>query len=147
MYLYCVLAFTVFLCAVFFCVVSLMHIYFYLFCLYFFIIIYDRYVTSYSIWRLDTIRHSLLYLFVPERGDVHVTLFMVSLNIESSFKLFIIIGPYVHSCSLFLYCLVSSGLVTLATVHGGRKVVLILSVWCGGAGDCRGLLQWVCDTV
>jgi len=114
MYLYCVLAFTVFLCAVFFCVVSLMHIYFYLFCLYFFIIIYDRYVTSYSIWRLDTIRHSLLYLFVPERGDVHVTLFMVSLNIESSFKLFIIIGPYVHSCSLFLYCLVSSGLVTLA---------------------------------
>jgi len=52
------------------------------------------------------------------------------INIESSFKLFIIIvGPYVHSCSLFLYCLVSSGPVTLATVHGGRKIVLILSVW------------------
>ena len=26
-----------------------------------------------------------------------------------------------------MYCLVSSGLVTLATVHGGRKLVLILS--------------------
>ena len=69
------------------------------------------------------------------------------INIDSSFKLYIIIGPYVHSCSLFLYRLVSCGLFTLATVHGGRKVVLILSVWCGGAGDCRGLLQWVCDTV
>jgi len=26
-------------------------------------------------------------------------------------------------------------------------VVLILSVMCGAAGDCRGLLQGVCDTV
>jgi len=60
-----------------------------------------------------------------------------SINIASSFKLFTIKGPYVHSFSLFLYCLVSSGLVTLATVHGGRKVVLIISVWCGEAGNCR----------
>ena len=97
-------------------------------------------------WRLDTIRHCLLYLFVLGRDGCAFPHGLL-LNRDSSSKLCIIIGPYVHSCSLFLYCLVSSGLVTLATVHGGRKVLLILNVCCGGAGDCRDLLQWVCDTV
>jgi len=30
--------------------------------------------TSYSVWRLDTIRHSLLYLFVLERERAHIHL-------------------------------------------------------------------------
>jgi len=59
------------------------------------------------------IRHCSLYLFVLDPHGF-------SVNIDS-FELFIIIRPYVNSCSLFLYCLVSSGLEFESTISAGER--------------------------